>query len=133
MREIKILTKLSHHNNIVNIIEAGEHRTAGHSIYVAMELCSRNLQTYINENRQNPLNFPKSFSYSKQLVEGLLFLHENKIFHRDLKPDNVLISRCSGFIKLSDFGLSREVADGQTHVTVTHITAGSDGYRPPEL
>ena len=45
--------------------------------------------------------------YIKQILQGLAFLHKNGFFHRDLKPDNVLMA--SGIAKIADFGLAREI------------------------
>ena len=44
----------------------------------------------------------------RQILEGVLYLHENNILHRDLKPDNILISE-DGFVKITDFDLAREI------------------------
>ena len=94
-----------------------------------MELCGQNLHDYVYKN---PFNFQKSFSYSKQLASGLAYLHANNVVHRDLKPGNVLISLDEKTIKLSDFGLSREIPAYQSAATVTAISAGTEGYKSPE-
>ena len=131
LKEIELLTILDH-PNVVRIIDAGEKIEFGHCIYIVMELCSQNLQNYIDENKAKPTDFEKSLSFAKQILEGLLYLHENKVIHRDLKPENILISLCKKIIKLSDFGLSKEIKERRSEVTVTTIGAGSEGYRAPE-
>lgn len=64
----------------------------------------------------------------KQILEGVAYLHENGILHRDLKPDNILIS-FEGCIKITDFDLAREI-DYQKPMSRGVATIY---YRPPEI
>ena len=68
--------------------------------------------------------------YAKQLLEGLAYLHENSIIHRDLKSANVLISP-TGVLKLTDFGSSRKFDEVEEHLTKS--LKGSPYWMAPEV
>lgn len=79
-------------------------------------------------NSALPAAQTQSFLY--QLLQSLVFLHSNRIFHRDLKPQNLLISDDGKTIKLADFGLAR--AFGLPIKTYTHEVV-TLWYRCPEI
>ncbi|XP_077966020.1 uncharacterized protein LOC144419825 isoform X2 [Styela clava] len=110
LEEAQILNKLTH-PNIIKMIRSGIHEgDRGKFIYIAMELChEQNLHDFIKEfeERRKELKIQDCMSHSRQICEGLLYLHEKKIVHGDLNPYNILFSRDSSQIKIADFGLSK--------------------------
>ena len=129
LNELKLLMKLSH-PYIVQLIDADKQEgNLGDRIYIVMELCSQNLRDYVEKHS---FNFENSFRFSGNIVEGLVFLHRNNVIHRDLKPDNVLISMDKRSAKLSDFGLCQEIPIGHSGATVSAIGVGTGGFRAPE-
>lgn len=73
-----------------------------------------NLKDFMQENlAQGTTALPRDLEvYAAHLVMGLKYLHEQSIFHRDLKPDNILVD-AKGFLKITDFGLSRVVTSAE--------------------
>jgi serine/threonine protein kinase len=101
-----------------------------YSRYIVLELCVGTLGNVIEENYEGP-QLPSDLEIFYQIADGLDYIHSNKLIHRDIKPDNILISR-DGFVKLSDFGLSKPVSDRGT----CSISAGLKGtllWMAPEM
>ena len=77
---------------------------------LVFEYCEHgDLHKYIwkrNNKQNNPLSKHEIKVMLKQILEGLAHCHANRVFHRDLKPHNLLINS-DGNIKLADFGLAR--------------------------
>ncbi|AQN68601.1 serine-threonine kinase [Saudi moumouvirus] len=99
-REIDILAS-SNHENIIKMHGFYYDQKRGY-MYIALEL----MECPLSHKIIKPLSDEIKFSYIKQLIKGVQYLHKNNIMHRDLTIDNVLISK-EGILKICDFGLSR--------------------------
>ena len=109
-REIEILRSMKH-DNIVRYID---HTTTHSHLYIIMEFAEKgSLLSLIR--RDGPLTEQDAGVYVVQILQGLYYLHNRGLVHRDIKAANVLIAQ-NGQVKLSDFGLTTPTpgADGKT-------------------
>ena len=111
------------HPNIVNIFDVGEENGI---YYIVMELIEGiTLKKYIERRRK--LGIRESIEVSMQVSRGLQAAHAEHIIHRDIKPQNIMISK-DGKIKVTDFGIARAVSSQ----TISSNTMGSVHYISPE-
>ncbi|OHS98510.1 AGC family protein kinase [Tritrichomonas foetus] len=122
-REIDILKKVDH-PNIMRHIEIFETNT---DFCLVSELARGDLFQIINDNATLPEEVLKSVA--AQLVSALTNLHQHRIIHRDMKPQNVLIC-ANGALKVCDFGFARALSC--TTLVLTSIK-GTPLYMAPEL
>ncbi|MTI79811.1 MAG: Stk1 family PASTA domain-containing Ser/Thr kinase [Firmicutes bacterium] len=123
-REAQAVASLSH-PNIVNIHDVGQEDDTH---YLVMEyIDGDNLKNFI---RNHPdLSQGKVINIVRQLCDALQHAHENNIVHRDIKPQNVLITKTER-VKLTDFGIAVEANTGT--ITNTDTVMGSVHYISPE-
>ncbi|GIJ85443.1 serine/threonine protein kinase, CMGC, CDC2/CDK sub [Aspergillus pseudoviridinutans] len=143
LREIKLLKMLSH-RNILQLKEMAVERSKGDgrkkpSMYMVTPYMEHDLSGLL----ENPaVNFtePQIKCYMLQLLEGLKYLHGNRILHRDMKAANLLISN-NGVLQIADFGLARPYDEpppqpgkggGEAKRDYTTLVV-TRWYRPPEL
>ena len=90
---------------IMNITEQNIHLLRLYLIfeYLTMDL-KKYFDTSIPAGEMMDPRLVKSYTY--QIIQGILFCHQRRVLHRDLKPQNLLIDK-SGAIKIADFGLAR--------------------------
>ncbi|QGA18727.1 hypothetical protein EYB26_006412 [Talaromyces marneffei] len=105
--EMKIMKDLRH----PNIVQYVDHHEHDRWIYIIMEyIAGGELSAYLASNGKIAEDMVKSIA--RQLLHALQYLHKRKITHRDIKPDNILISSVDPLrVKLSDFGLSKVVQE----------------------
>ena len=111
------------HPNIVNVYDVGEDDGV---YFIVMELVQGiTLKNYID--MKGKLDIREALNISVQIASGLSAAHENRIIHRDIKPQNIIMSR-DGKVKVTDVGIAK-VADS---TTVTTTAAGTVHYISPE-
>ena len=111
------------HPNIVNVYDVGEEKGI---YYIVMELVDGiTLKNYIG--KKGYLGYKEAVTIALQVSMGLEAAHRNHIIHRDIKPQNIIISR-EGKVKVTDFG----IAKAATSDTITSNVMGSVHYTSPE-
>ena len=111
------------HPNIVNVYDVGDERGM---YYIVMEFVDGiTLKKYIE--KKSSLTTREAISIAIQVSMGLQAAHANHVIHRDIKPQNIMISR-DGKVKVTDFG----IAKAATSNTITSNVMGSVHYTSPE-
>jgi len=133
LREISLLRHLGKYNhpNIVKLEDIchSSHRNDREMVlYLVFEHLDQDLNAYLTKCPPPGLGQDKIKDLMWQILCGLDFLHSHRIVHRDIKPQNILISN-NGTLKLADFGLAR-IYDFNVLLTSTVVTLW---YRAPEV
>ncbi|KAM7157626.1 MAPK/MAK/MRK overlapping kinase isoform 2-T2 [Molossus nigricans] len=123
LREVQALRRLNPHPNILTLHEVVFDRKSG-SLALICELMDMNIYELIR-GRRHPLSEKKVMHYMHQLCRSLDHMHRNGIFHRDVKPENILIK---DVLKLGDFGSCRSVYSKQPYTEYI----STRWYRAPE-
>ncbi|MEY4533170.1 MAG: hypothetical protein RI926_939 [Actinomycetota bacterium] len=123
------------HPNIVKVLDAGETSetdAAGvkHTYaYLVMEYVEGlELSKLV---ARGPLKVPEAVRVTKELLSAVEFAHNKGIVHRDIKPDNIILTR-AGKVKVLDFGIARAVAETFDDIATTTSILGTAAYFSPE-
>ena len=103
--ELSIMKSCVHEN----IVQLREHFFENDTVYIIMEICPNgDLRAAIKAQKSTnkPFNQGKLLVWFFQILKAVVYLHNEKIIHRDIKPQNILLS-ASFIIKLTDFGVSK--------------------------
>lgn len=124
LRQVEEIRVRERAPGLVQSLSTGEVEGPPRLAFVAFEyLDAGTLQDWVED--KGPMSFVDAVSCACQVAAGLDALHRNGVFHRDVKPSNVLVDG-EGWVRLVDFGLSRSL-DG------TLSAAGSPAFAAPEL
>lgn len=111
------------HPNIVNVYDVGEENGV---YYIVMELVDGiTLKNYIEKKAR--ISVKEAISIAIQISMGIEAAHNNHIIHRDIKPQNIIISK-DGKVKVTDFGIAKAASSN----TITSNVMGSVHYTSPE-
>ena len=143
--EVNLLSESDDHPNVIRYYDKEED---SQFFYIALELCPASLQDVIERPQDFPLLITSSLDKPemlKQITHGIQYLHSLKIVHRDVKPQNILVSapkvnpanptvQQQPRLLISDFGLCKKLeADQNSFRATTAHAAGTSGWRAPEL
>ena len=127
LQEAQVMARTSH----PNLVQVHDMELMGSVNYLVLEFVrGRSLREWINEKEIPP---PQVFAIMHGVLQALDYAHRRAIVHRDMKPENVLISD-EGNVKVADFGIARLMDDtgvGGT-ATKTGTTVGTPQYMSPE-
>jgi eukaryotic-like serine/threonine-protein kinase len=123
--EARVVAQLSH-PHIVTVIDRGEDE--GRQFIVFEFVDGENLKQLVQ--RTGPLPVRRAVELAVEIADGLAFAHEHGLIHRDVKPQNVLLTP-DGDAKVTDFGIARSL-DVEHGVTQTGTVLGTSNYLSPE-
>lgn len=111
--EINVLKKFSHHRNIATYYGAFIKKSAGRNendqLWLVMEFCGAGSVTDLVKSSKNNILKEEWIAYiCREILRGLAHLHTNKVIHRDIKGQNVLLTD-NAEVKLVDFGVSAQL------------------------
>jgi serine/threonine protein kinase len=130
-REINIIQCMKH-KNVVEFMDSFT-MDMKDKLYIVLGFCGGgNLQDLLQSAPNKQLPLPQARSLFRDLIEGLDYLHSNGIIHKDIKPDNLLITN-SGSLKITDFGVAENVNNEDDGMFKSFLPGvGSPAFQPPE-
>src|SRR6478672_7566428 len=130
--EARAAARLAHVNTVA-VYDQGVDDSAGHHVFLVMELVpGRTLRDLIRERQSSRRGFSpaEAVSIMEPVLSALSAAHRAGLVHRDIKPENILLSD-DGLVKVADFGLARAI-DADSASTRTGLMMGTVAYCAPE-
>ena len=126
LREIKLTAQLNH-PHILPLLDSGE--AGGLLYYVMPYLVGESLRDRLKLEKQLPID--DALRVTREVADALDYAHQNKVVHRDIKPDNILFQ--AGHAVVADFGIARAIsAAGGEKLTTLGTAVGTPEYMSPE-
>jgi serine/threonine-protein kinase len=127
LREAETAAQLSH-PNIVPIYSVDE--AEGLVFFVMAYVDGENLAKRVHDRGVLPTDEVRRIL--RDVADALAYAHERGVVHRDIKPDNIIISAETGRPMVTDFGIARAVSEGDNRLTATGMAIGTPAYMSPE-
>ncbi|MDQ6722014.1 MAG: serine/threonine protein kinase [Candidatus Dormibacteraeota bacterium] len=127
LQEARVMARTSH----PNLVQVHDLEQIGDANYIVLEFVrGKSLRDLVN---QGPIAMPQTFAVMHGVLQALDYAHKHAIVHRDMKPENVLVSD-EGNVKVADFGIARLTDDSSpgSTATKTGTTVGTPQYMSPE-
>jgi eukaryotic-like serine/threonine-protein kinase len=125
-REIRLAARLQH-PHILTVHDSGE--AAGQLWFTMPFVKGESLRDRLNRERQLPVD--DALRITIDAARALAYAHEHGVIHRDVKPENLLITK-DGSTLVADFGIARALGGGEDHLTRTGMSVGTPAYMSPE-
>nr|WIL59835.1 nodulation protein [Melilotus officinalis] len=123
--EVNVLRKARHENVVMLLGSCSE---GNNRLLVYEYVCNGSLDQHLSEHSRSPLTWEDRIKVAIGAARGLLYLHKNHIIHRDVRPNNILVTHDNQPL-IGDFGLARTHNKDLTHSTEV---VGTWGYLAPE-
>ncbi|KAK6928940.1 Serine-threonine/tyrosine-protein kinase, catalytic domain [Dillenia turbinata] len=125
--EVDVLSKARHENLVMLLGSCSE---GSNRLLVYEFVCNGSLDQHLSNRSQQNLSWDRRIKIALGAAKGLKYLHDNKIIHRDMRPNNILVTHDHESL-LGDFGLARTQHEDSDHSSETRVV-GTLGYVAPE-
>ncbi|XP_077968788.1 uncharacterized protein LOC144422814 [Styela clava] len=133
-KEVEIIRKLRSHPNVITVLQSGTYFFGPiEHLFIAMEYFESKTLTDFVKDDPKPKTDEVKHKQIEQFVEAVDHIHINEVLHRDLKPDNILVSDNGRILKIIDFGLGKQLRKGHFVTKMSTLRVGTDGWRAPEI